>query len=98
VRLAEGTRIREIYGVEEIEEEYMCGFGLNPEYRETLERHGMRFTGFDPEGAARAMELPEHPFFIATLFQPERAALHGHLPPLARAFVHAATSAATTPA
>jgi len=97
VRLEEGSKIREIYGVEEIEEEYMCGFGLNPEYRETLERHGMRFTGFDPDGAVRSMELPEHPFFLATLFQPERAALHGHTPPLARAFVHAATAKATAP-
>lgn len=93
VRLADGSRLREIYGVEEIEEEYMCGFGLNPEYRQVLERGGMRFTGFDPEGAARALELPAHPFFIATLFQPERAALHAHTPPLVRAFVQAATCA-----
>jgi CTP synthase (UTP-ammonia lyase) len=70
----------------------MCGFGLNPEFRERLEQAGMRFTGFDPEGAVRALELPTHPFFIATLFQPERAALHGRTPPLARAFVHAATA------
>jgi CTP synthase (UTP-ammonia lyase) len=93
VRLEDGTRIREIYGVGEIEEEYMCGFGLNPQYRAALERSGVRFTGFDPEGAVRALELAEHPFFIATLFQPERAALHGHTPPLARAFVQSATSA-----
>lgn len=92
VRLDDGSRLREIYGVGEIEEEYMCGFALNPAYREALERGGVRFTGFDPEGAVRAMELPAHPFFIATLFQPERAALHGHTPPLARAFVRAATS------
>ena len=92
VRLEEGSRIREIYGAGEIEEEYMCGFGLNPEYRESLERGGMRFTAFDPDGSPRALELPGHPFFIATLFQPERAALHAHTPPLARAFVHAATT------
>jgi CTP synthase (UTP-ammonia lyase) len=53
----------------------------------------MHFTAFDPDGAPRALELPDHPFFIATLFQPERAALHGRTPPLARAFVHAATAA-----
>jgi CTP synthase (UTP-ammonia lyase) len=94
VRFAEGSRLHGIYGPKPVEEEYMCGFGLNPAFRETLERHGMRFTGFDPDGAVRAMELPEHPFYVATLFQPERAALHGHTPPLVRAFVHAATSAA----
>jgi CTP synthase (UTP-ammonia lyase) len=93
VKFAEGSRLYGIYGPRPVEEEYMCGFGLNLEFREALERHGMRFTGFDPDGAVRAMELPEHPFYVATLFQPERAALLGRTPPLVRAFVHAATSA-----
>jgi CTP synthase (UTP-ammonia lyase) len=92
VQLSEGTKIRAAYGQEWIEEEYMCGYGLNPEFRGVLESHGMRFTGRDPEGDIRSMELPDHPFFIATLFQPERAALHAHTPPLVRAFVHAATT------
>ena len=35
----------------------------------------------------RALELADHPFFVATLFQPERAALEGRTPPLVRAFV-----------
>jgi CTP synthase (UTP-ammonia lyase) len=93
VRFVDDSRLRGIYGPGQAEEEYMCGFGLNPEFREVLERHGMRFTGFDPEGAVRAFELPSHPFFVGTLFQPERAALLGRTPPLARAFVHAATAA-----
>ena len=92
VSFVEGSRLYGIYGPAPVEEEYMCGFGLNPEYRERLEAHGLRFTGFDPEGAVRAMELPEHPFYVATLFQPERAALHGHTPSLVRAFVHAAAA------
>ena len=90
VQFTEGSRLRGIYGPGEVEEEYMCGFGLNPAFRDALEAHGMRFTGFDPLGAVRAAELAGHPFFIATLFQPERAALAGRTPPLARAFVHAA--------
>jgi CTP synthase (UTP-ammonia lyase) len=94
VRFVEGSRLYAVYGPRPAEEEYMCGFGLNPDYRERLEAHGLRFTGFDPEGAVRAMELPEHPFYVGTLFQPERAALLGHTPPLVRAFVHAATTAA----
>ncbi|MGN8140539.1 hypothetical protein ACTJK3_06515 [Pseudomonas sp. 22105] len=39
--------------------------------------------------ALRAIELKNHVFFVATLFQPERAALKGQLPPLVRAFVEA---------
>jgi CTP synthase (UTP-ammonia lyase) len=98
VRFTEDSRLHGIYGPHPVEEEYMCGFGLNPAFRETLERHGLRFTGFDPDGAVRAMELPEHPFYLATLFQPERAVLHGLTPPLVRAFVHAATQAAANSA
>ncbi|HET7231154.1 MAG TPA: CTP synthase [Longimicrobium sp.] len=93
VQLAEGTKIREAYGREWIEEEYMCGYGLNPEFRGVLESHGMRFTGHDTEGDVRSMELADHPFFVGTLFQPERAALLAHTPPLVRAFVKAATGA-----
>jgi CTP synthase (UTP-ammonia lyase) len=93
VRLAEGTKIRAAYGREWIDEEYMCGYGLNPAFREVLEAHGMRFTGWDDAGDVRSLELPMHPFFAATLFQPERAALQTHTPPLVRAFVTAATQA-----
>ena len=91
VSFVEGSRLYGIYGPAPVEEEYMCGYGLNPGVRERLEAAGLRFTGFDPDGAVRAMELPGHPFYVATLFQPERAALHGRTPPLLRAFVHAAT-------
>jgi CTP synthase (UTP-ammonia lyase) len=38
----------------------------------------------------RVVELIEHPFFIATLFQPERSAFNGVAHPLIRAFVEAA--------
>jgi CTP synthase (UTP-ammonia lyase) len=94
VNFLDDSRLRGIYGPGEVEEEYMCGFGLNPEFRPVLEEHGMRFTGFDAEGAPRAFELAGHPFFVGTLFQPERAALKGRTPPLVRAFVHAAGTAA----
>jgi CTP synthase (UTP-ammonia lyase) len=40
-------------------------------------------------GDLRAVELKGHPFFVATLFQPERAALKGILPPLVRALIEA---------
>jgi CTP synthase (UTP-ammonia lyase) len=44
----------------------------------------------------RGAELPGHPFFVATLFQPERSALTSmRVPPLVRAFVQAALAART---
>ena len=48
------------------------------------------FTAFDEQGSVRGAELRDHPFFVATLFQPERGALRGVLPPLVTAFVRAA--------
>jgi len=49
----------------------------------------LRATGHDEDGEVRAIELDDHPFFVATLFQPERAALAGRRAPLVEAFVRA---------
>jgi CTP synthase (UTP-ammonia lyase) len=46
-------------------------------------------------GEVRAVELDDHPFFVATLFQPERAALNSRLSPLVTAFVRACAARAT---
>ena len=51
----------------------------------------LRVTAEDDAGDVRAVELEAHPFYVATLFQPERAALRGHVPPIVAAFVHAAS-------
>jgi CTP synthase (UTP-ammonia lyase) len=92
--LKEGSRAREIYGVGESVEEYNCGFGLNPQYRAMLEESDLRVTGLDDEGEVRVVELAGHPFFMATLYQPERQALTGVAHPLVNAFVQAAAGVA----
>lgn len=94
LRFAPGSRLRTIYGRDTAVEGYHCRYGLNATYRAKLEATGLRFTAFDENGEVRGAELPEsvHPFFLGTLFQPERAALRGEAPPLARAFVRAAAN------
>jgi CTP synthase (UTP-ammonia lyase) len=67
---------------------------LNPRFAETLTGGPLRATAHDGQGEVRAVELDGHPFFVATLFQPERAALRGEVPPLVRAFVDAAACSA----
>ncbi|MGA7731567.1 MAG: hypothetical protein WCD37_09905 [Chloroflexia bacterium] len=96
-----GSRISRIYEVEETLEEYNCGFGLNPMYKARLEDRtkegtGIEITGWDLEGDARVLELPveRHPFFIATLYQPERSALAGERHPLIGAYVRTAMQVA----
>jgi CTP synthase (UTP-ammonia lyase) len=93
VRFVSGSLIEGAYGRAATEEGYHCNYGLNAAHRDTLERAGLRFTSFDAAGDVRAAELPTsvHPFFVGTLFQPERAALRGELPPLVAAFVKAAS-------
>jgi len=86
------SRLALAYGQNQAEEGYHCRFGLNPEFAAAIASGPLRITAFDDHGDARAIELEGHPFFVGTLFQPERAALADRLPPLVKAFVAAAAS------
>jgi CTP synthase (UTP-ammonia lyase) len=72
-------------------ERYHCSYGLNPEYLEALTSAGLRFSGFDDDGQVRIAELPGHPFFLCTLFQPELAGDGTQPHPIVRALATAAT-------
>jgi len=84
-----GSRLDRIFGGAVSREGYHCNYGPNPAYRARFEMAGLAFTGFDREAQVRACELVGHPFFVGTLFQPERAALAGRSHPLVEAFVRA---------
>ncbi len=92
VLLAEGSRLQAVYGAGRAEEGYHCNYGLNPEYEPLFRGQALRVAARDEAGEVRAVELSGHPFFIATLFQPERAALRGECHPLITAFVAAAAA------
>lgn len=89
VHLLPGSRCARAYDVARIEEGYHCRFGLGATFRAALEGGPLRIAAVDDAGDVRALELDGHPFFVATLFQHERAALEGRCPPLVRAFVDA---------
>jgi CTP synthase (UTP-ammonia lyase) len=91
LRFVPDSVIAKAYGRDTATEGYRCNYGLNAQFRRALETAGLRLTAFDNAGEVRAAELPPsaHPFFVGTLFQPERAALRGETPPLVRAFVAA---------
>ena len=74
VMVVPGTLAAKITGPGRRTERYHCAYGLNPAYLDALTGGGLRFSGFDDNGQVRILELPEHPFFMGTLFQPE---LHG---------------------
>jgi CTP synthase (UTP-ammonia lyase) len=89
LRFTPGSQLARIYGREQAVEGYHCNYGLNPRYVHRLGAGPLKIAARDIDGDVRAVELTGHPFFIATLFQPERAALHGQLPPLVHALVAA---------
>lgn len=91
IHLREGSLIAKAYETSEIREGYRCRYGVNPQFEQALLRHDLQGVGHDQSQGLRAVELKRHPFFVATLFQPERAALKGILPPLVRALVEACT-------
>jgi CTP synthase (UTP-ammonia lyase) len=96
IHFVPGSQLHRIYGQFSAREAYRCNFGPDLSFRAHYEHAGLKFSAFDEAGEPRAAELPAsiHPFFIGTLFQPERAALVGKTPPLVRAFVQAAAAAA----
>ena len=93
ITLRPGSRIAAIYGRTETVEAYHCSFGLDPRYHSLLADGALRITGLDTNGEARVVEIAEHPFFIATLFQPELSAFADVAHPLIGAFLRAAAEA-----
>ncbi len=84
------SRLGRIVGREVIAEAYTCSYELNPAFQAALTAKGLRVVGVDTAGAMRAVELPNHPFFIATLYQPQRMSAEGRPHPLIVAYLRAA--------
>ena len=71
------------------EEEFRCNYGLNPAYQDALSAHGLRISGVDSNGEARIIELPEHPFYLGTLFLPQLSSSLEQPHPLIEAYIRA---------
>ncbi len=90
-QLKRGTRAYEAYGKKLISERHRHRYEVNNEYRAVLEKHGLVFSGTSPDEALMEMiELPDHPWFVASQFHPElkSRAIEPH--PLFKHFVKAA--------
>lgn len=85
-----GTRLAALYGKAPDREGYHCSYGLNPAFADRLEQSGLVVAARDDAGEVRALELGDHPWFLLTLFQPERRGLRGEVHPVVRGFVQAA--------
>jgi CTP synthase len=71
-KLAEGSKVRELYGQELVYERHRHRWEVNNRYRKDLERGGMRLTGLSPDdNLVEYVELVDHPFFVGTQAHPE---------------------------
>ena len=81
-----------LYGSEEIAERHRHRYEVNNDYRASLTENGMKLCGLSPDGRIVEMiELPDHPWFIATQAHPELKSRPNRPHPLFRGFIEAAT-------
>ncbi|MFF4580789.1 hypothetical protein [Streptomyces sp. NPDC001389] len=92
VRAQPGSLAESVLGAERSMERYHCSYGPAPRHLPVLTAHGLRLSGHDEEGQVRMAELPGHPFFLATLFQPELAGDGTRPHPVVRALAAAAVA------
>jgi CTP synthase (UTP-ammonia lyase) len=82
-----GSRVASIYGAKVATERTTCNYGLEPAHAHIASDFGMKVSAIDDTGEVRAVERAEHPFFIATLFQPQLTTAPGRPHPIWHAFV-----------
>jgi CTP synthase len=90
--LDKNSKACKVYGTTEISERHRHRYEVNNDYRTALVEHGMKLCGTSPDGRIVEMiELPDHPWFIATQAHPELKSRPNRPHPLFRGFVEAAT-------
>jgi CTP synthase len=89
-RLVPGSLAERLYGRQEISERHRHRYEVNHRYIETLERAGLRVSGYSMDQLVEVIELPNHPWFLACQFHPEFTSnpRDGH--PLFTGFIKAA--------
>ena len=91
VKLHANTRAREIYGEAVIYERHRHRYEVNNFLRKRLEAAGLVCSGTSPdERLVEIIEIPDHPFFVASQYHPEFKSRPERPAPLFRDFVAAA--------
>ena len=89
-QLVAGTRSQSMYGSDTIRERHRHRYEVNNRYLEQLKAAGMVFSGQSSDGLAEMIELPDHPWFVASQFHPEFTSTPREGHPLFTGFVAAA--------
>ncbi len=89
--LKKDSLARRLYGVAEISERHRHRWEVNNDYRERLEENGLVISGLSPDGnLVEMIELPSHPYFVASQFHPELKSRPQRAHPLFKGLVAAA--------
>ncbi len=88
--LAEGSLAARNYGKTCIEERHRHRYEVNNNYRERLERAGLSFSGLSVDDLVEVVEVPGHPWFLASQFHPEFTSTPRDGHPLFKGFIGAA--------
>ncbi len=91
--LASGTHVAEIYRSASISERHRHRFEVNINYKEKLEKAGLKFSGMSPDGILpEIVEYEDHPWFIGVQFHPELKSKPFDPHPLFTSFIAAAVN------
>ena len=71
ITLIEGSLVATTYGTTTIEERHRHRYEVNNNYRAQLEKAGIRFSGLSVDDLVEMIEIPDHPWFVASQFHPE---------------------------
>jgi CTP synthase len=90
VRVSHGSLAHAVYGADVIRERHRHRYEFNNTYLQKLMNAGLRFSGFSRDGLVEIVELPQHPFFVASQYHPEFRSTPRDGHPLFTGFVRAA--------
>ncbi len=93
IQLVEDSRAASVYGEPAIHERHRHRYEVNNLYRDRLAEAGVRFSGLSVDDLVEMIEIPDHPWFIASQFHPEFTSnpRDGH--PLFMSFIRATVQA-----
>ena len=87
------SKAYELYGTETIHERHRHRYEVNNYYRDDFTKSGLKLSGLSPDGRiVEMLELPSHPWFIATQAHPEFKSRPNRPHPLFKGFIGAALS------
>ncbi|MCJ7452057.1 MAG: CTP synthase [Steroidobacteraceae bacterium] len=90
VRISHGSLAHTVYGADSIRERHRHRYEFNNNYLQRMMNAGLRFSGFSCDGLVEIVELPQHPFFIASQYHPEFRSTPRDGHPLFTGFIRAA--------